>query len=75
VFDFSKNETVAVKTLTPERKLVIRFNFKSKMDGTRIYNEWQLETGVPRIIQGLAAKRIKTAELANLIMLKELLET
>jgi uncharacterized membrane protein len=75
VVELITNKTVAIKTLPPEKELLMRFSFQPESNGTRVLDEWRLETDIPRILQGLASKRIKSAVLENLGKLKKLLET
>jgi uncharacterized membrane protein len=52
-----------------------RMTFVAEGGGTRIRDEWKLETGRPGILERLAANRVKSAVFENLGKLKELLET
>ena len=75
VVEFKLNNAVAIETLPPEKKLFMRFTFKEEMNGTRLVDEWALESNTPDPFEWLAAKRVKLAVLQNLKKLKKLLET
>jgi hypothetical protein len=52
----------------------MRFNLHREGDTTRIQDEWKLETGLPALVERLAAGNIQAAVAENLTKLKELLE-
>ena len=69
------NQTVAIKTLpqsSPDFEM--RFSLHREGDTTSIQDEWKLETGLPALLERLAAGNIKAAVAENLTKLKELLE-
>jgi len=74
VVEFKLNKAVAIETLPPEKRLYMRFSFKTELNGTRVVDEWALEADTPGPIGWLAAKRVKFAVLQNLKKLKKLLE-
>lgn len=69
------NQAVTIKTLpqsSPDFEM--RFRLHSEGDKTRIQDEWKLDTGLPALMEKLAAGKIKAAVAENLTKLKELLE-
>src|SRR6266849_562916 len=55
VTEFEPDLRVAVRTLSPAPDLKMRFTFELYGRGTRLTDEWVLETGLPRWLQGLGA--------------------
>ena len=74
VVEFEHNRLVAIKTLPPERSLQMRFQLEPIDGGTRLTDEWKLETGVPGPFAWFAARKVKLAVSENLRKLKALLE-
>ena len=75
VTDFEPDQLVAVRTLPPARDLQMRFTFQPDGGGTRLTDDWTLDTGLPRWLDGIGATRVSSAVRDNLAKLKELLET
>jgi uncharacterized membrane protein len=75
ITEFEPNLRVAVQTLPSSPDLQMRFTFEPYGHGTRLTDEWVLQTGLPRWLQGIGAARISSAVRDNLAKLKELLET
>ena len=75
VTDFEPDQLVAVRTLPPARDLQMRFTFQPDGGGTRLTDDWTLETGLPRWLERIGASRVSSAVRDNLAKLKELLET
>jgi uncharacterized membrane protein len=75
ITEFEPNLRVTVRTLPPARDFQMRFTFEPYGDGTRLTDEWVLQTGLPRWLAGFGAARISSAVRDNLAKLKELLET
>lgn len=76
IIDYKPGQQVTVKTLPGSRPaLERRLVFEAEGEGTRISDRWQLESGRPRLLERLAAGRVKRAVFENLQKLKELLET
>ena len=75
VTDFEPDQLVAVRTLPPARDLQMRFTFEPDGGGTRLTDDWTLDTGLPRWLDRIGASRISSAVQENLAKLKELLET
>jgi len=75
VTEFERDLRVAVRTLPPARDLEMRFTFEPYDRRTRLTDEWVLDTGLPRFLEGIGAARISSAVRDNLAKLKELLET
>ena len=74
VTDFEPDQLVAVRTLPPARDLQMRFTFQPDGGGTRLTDDWTLETGLPRWLERIGASRVSSAVRANLAKLKKLLE-
>jgi uncharacterized membrane protein len=74
VVEYELDQVVAIKTLPPERKLHIRFQFGSADGGVEITDTWQLESGIPGPLNWFAKKKVKAAVSENLKKLKRLLE-
>lgn len=67
---------VAVQTVPPSSPaLAMRFTLAQEGVTTRLSDSWQLDTGLPRLLEWLGARRIQTAVAENLTKLKELLES
>lgn len=75
VTEFDPSVRVTVRTLPPAPDLQMRFTFEPYGRGTMLTDEWVLETGLPRWLEGIGAARISSAVRENLAKLKELLET
>jgi uncharacterized membrane protein len=70
------NRYVTVQTIPPSQPAFeMRFTFEAEDGGTRITDEWRLDTGRPALLERLAAGKIKSAVKENLIKLKQLMET
>ena len=76
VIAYEPGQTVAVQTLPGSQPAFeMRFTFEPVQGGTRIVDEWKLETGKPGLLERLGAGQAKGAVKENLTKLKELLET
>jgi hypothetical protein len=75
VTDFKPDQLVAVRTLLPARDLQMRFTFEPHGGGTRLTDDWTLDTVLPRWLDRIGASRVSSAVQDNLAKLKELLET
>lgn len=75
VVEFESNQAVAIETLPPEKTLYMRFTFEVVENGTKVVDEWQLDTKTPLFLRPLAAKKVQSAVSENLGKLKNLLET
>jgi hypothetical protein len=53
----------------------MRFEFEPTPDGTRITDQWQLQSGHNPLVELLGERRIRAAVAENLGKLKQLLET
>lgn len=70
------NRFVNIETIPPSKPEVHRtIEFHDEDGMTVIADHWELDTGHPRLLQKLAARRVKSAVRENLNELKELLET
>lgn len=76
VVEYQPNRQVTVQTISPSSpEFEMRFTFEPEGNGTRITDEWKLDTGRPALLERLGAGRIRLAVLENLGKLKTLLET
>lgn len=75
ITEFDPNVRVAIRTLAPAPDLQMRFTVEPRGRGTRLTDEWVIETGLPRWLEGIGRARISSAVRENLVKLKELLET
>ena len=74
VTDYERDQLVAVRTLPPARDLQMRFTFQPHGGGTRLTDDWTLDTGLPRWLERIGASKVSSAVRANLAKLKQLLE-
>lgn len=74
--EYAVNQVVTVKTL-PGKKPAFerRMRFEPLPTGTRLIDQWSLETGLLPVLEGLGAGKVRAAVAENLGKLKELLET
>ena len=76
IVEYQPNRQVTVQTISPSSpEFEMRFTFEPEGNGTRITDEWKLDTGRPALLERLRAGRIRLAVLVNLGKLKTLLET
>ena len=76
VVAYQPDRQVTIQTIPPSTpEFEMRFTFEPAGDGTRVTDEWKLDTGRNALIERLGARRIQAAALENLGKLKELLET
>lgn len=69
------NELFVVETIPPSRPELRReMAFAGSSEGTFIKDSWQLDLGVPKLLEPLAANRAKNGVRENLGKLKTLLE-
>lgn len=70
------NRSLVVETVPPSKPELRReITFEVQGDGTRIIDKWQLDMGVPKLLEPLAANRAKSGVRENLEKLKVLLES
>ncbi|HET7089877.1 MAG TPA: SRPBCC family protein [Anaerolineae bacterium] len=70
------NRLLVVETIPPSRPELRReIKFEAQGDSTRIIDTWQLDMGVPKLLEPLAANRAKSGVRENLEKLKVLLES
>lgn len=70
------NKSLIVETIPPSKpKLRREITFEVQGNSTRIIDKWQLDMGVPKLLEPLAANRAKSEVLENLGKLKTLLES
>ncbi|MCC6499012.1 MAG: SRPBCC family protein [Anaerolineales bacterium] len=69
------NQTLVVETIPPSKPELRReILLASQGQSTRLTDKWQLDMGVPKLLEPLAAQRAKAGVRENLEKLKELLE-
>ena len=73
---YEPHRRIAVKT-TPESRpqLAMDFELEPVEGGTRLRDRWELETGLPALVERITSGQVQTAVAQNLEKLKELLET
>ena len=70
------NHSLVVETIPPSKPELRReITFEFQGGNTRIVDKWNLEMGVPRLLEPLAANRAKSGVRENLEKLKVLLES
>lgn len=76
VMEYERSHRLVVETLPQSSpKFMRRFTLQEVGMGTRILDEWELDTGKPAIIERLAAGKVRSGVRENLGKLKQLLET
>ena len=76
IVTYQPGRQVTIRTIPPSNpEFEMHFSFESEGDGTRITDEWKLDTGRPALLERLGAGQVKSAVLENLRKLKVLLET
>ena len=53
----------------------MHFELEPVEGGTRLHDRWELETGLPGLVEQITRGQVQTAVAQNLEKLKELLET
>jgi len=70
------NLSLVVETIPPSKPELRReIAFEAQGRSTLIVDRWQLDMGVPRMVESLAARRAKSGVRENLEKLKVLLES
>jgi uncharacterized membrane protein len=70
------SRSLIIETVPPSKPELRReMTFADEGESTRITDRWQLNLGVPRLLEALAAKRVRNGVRENLRKLKVLLET
>jgi uncharacterized membrane protein len=70
------NRSLVVETIPPSKPELRReMTFETQGGSTRIVDKWQLDMGVPKLLEPLAAKRARSGVRENLAKLKVLLES
>ena len=73
IIELNYPDTIAIETLPPERKLLMRFKLASVGQHTRIIDTWQI--AAPFLIAPFIKPFVKKAVASNLAKLKILLES
>ena len=74
--DIKPNDSFIIETIPPSTPELRReMLFIKEGGGTKIIDRWQLDLGVPKLLEPLAANRAKNGVKQNLNKLKVLLET
>jgi len=69
------NQVLVVETIPPSKPELRReILLEAEGQSTHLTDKWQLDMGVPKLLEPLAAQRAKTGVRDNLEKLKELLE-
>ena len=75
IVELEPDHKVTVKTLPQSSPdLEMRFTLKEQGNATLIRDEWQLDSGLPMLLERLGAGKVKSAVAENLAKLKVLLE-
>jgi uncharacterized membrane protein len=70
------NKSLILETIPPSKPELRReITFEDQGNRTRIIDKWQLDLGVPKLLEPLAANRAKSGVRENLGKLKTLLES
>lgn len=73
---YETGERIVVETLPGSKPAFeMRFEFEAVPEGTHMTDTWELQSGLPGLLEPLATGRVKSAVRENLGKLKELLET
>lgn len=76
VAGYEKDRSVTIETIPPSKPEFSRtMEFSEENGQTLLVDRWRLDTGHPKLLQKLAAGRVKSGVEENLGKLKELLET
>ncbi|HEX6544211.1 MAG TPA: SRPBCC family protein [Ktedonobacterales bacterium] len=75
ITEFIPDQQVAIQTLPPARALTLRFHVATDEQGTRVVETWDLDTGLPGLMERLAQPRTRAAVAANVQVLADLLNT
>ncbi|MFN2274051.1 MAG: SRPBCC family protein [Anaerolineales bacterium] len=75
VTEYKPGQSITVRTVPPSKpELVRKMIFKSKKGSTELIDRWELDLGVPGVIEVVAKRRVRQAVRENLGKLKTLLE-
>jgi len=70
------NKSLIVETIPPSKPELRReMTFEAQGNSTRITDQWQLDMGLPKLLEPIAANRAKSGVRENLGKLKTLLES
>jgi uncharacterized membrane protein len=75
ITEFLPDQQIAMRTLPPARPLTLRFHLAPDAQGTQVTETWELDTGLPGLLERLAQSRVRAAVAKNLAVLTTLLET
>jgi hypothetical protein len=75
IIEYEPSRAVAMKTLPPERELIMRFSLLPTPEGTLLIDEWTLDAGWWTPLAPIVRPRMRGAVARNLESLRELLET
>jgi uncharacterized protein YndB with AHSA1/START domain len=76
IVSLEPNQSLVVETIPPSKPELRReMIFADDGRSTRLTDRWELNLGVPRLLEGVAAKRARRGVRENLGKLKVLLET
>jgi len=75
IVELEPDHKVSVKTLPQSSPdLEMRFTLEEQGNSTLIRDEWQLDSGLPKLLERIGAGKVKSAVAENLAKLKMLLE-
>ncbi|MBE0696818.1 MAG: SRPBCC family protein [Anaerolineaceae bacterium] len=76
ISELEPNKSLVVETIPPSKPELCReITVEVRRNSTLIIDKWQLDMGVPKLLEPLAANRAKSGVPENLGKLKTLLET
>ncbi len=76
ISEFQPGQVLVIESIPPsEPELRREMIFQADGRGTRLLDKWELDMGVPGLLEPLAARRAKAGVKENLGKLKTLLET
>jgi uncharacterized membrane protein len=74
--EYIPNQLLIIETIPPSKpELKRELVFEEVSGKTHILDTWELELGLPGIVEKLSTKRVRSAVQDNLLKLKQLLET
>jgi uncharacterized membrane protein len=76
IVEYLKDELLVIETIPPSKpQLKRRMRFESHNGSTRILDHWELDLGLPGLMEKLAGMKVKSAVKENLGKLKQLMES
>lgn len=76
ILEFERDRRLVVETIPPSKpELRRRMDFSPEGEAISLLDSWDLDLGVPKLLEPIAARRAKSGVRENLGVLKQLLET